>query len=75
MRTGRPGKEGLYLPDFEHDNCGIGFVAHIKGRKSHSIIKMGLEVLRNMLIVEQRVRMQKQGMVPVSSYRSLAISI
>jgi len=28
-------KAGLYDPSFEHDACGVGFVAHIKGRKSH----------------------------------------
>jgi len=39
---------GLYRSDFEHDSCGIGFVAHIKGRKSHSIISKGLEILCNM---------------------------
>ncbi len=44
----RPAKQGLYREEFEHENCGIGFVAHIKGRKSHSIIIKGLEVLENM---------------------------
>jgi len=44
----RPRQQGLYRPEFEHDNCGIGFVTHIRGRKSHDIIKMGLEVLENM---------------------------
>ena len=44
----RPRQQGLYRPEYEHDNCGIGFVTHIKGRKSHEIIKMGLEVLENM---------------------------
>jgi len=44
----RPHREGLYSPGFEQDNCGIGFVAHIRGKKSHEIIKMGLEVLENM---------------------------
>ncbi len=44
----RPEQEGLYRSEFEHDNCGIGFVTHIRGRKSHEIIKMGLEVLENM---------------------------
>lgn len=48
MRNCRPGREGLYHPEFEHGNCGIGFVAQIKGKKSHSIIRMGLEVLVNM---------------------------
>ncbi len=48
IRTDRPGKQGLYNPGFEHDNCGIGFVAHISGEKSYSIISQGLDILRNM---------------------------
>ena len=40
--------KGLYRPEFEHDSCGIGFVAHLKGKKSHSIVSQGLDVLRNM---------------------------
>lgn len=43
-----PEEQGLYNPANEHDNCGIGFVAHIKGKPSHNIIERGLEVLRNM---------------------------
>ncbi|MBE0654520.1 MAG: glutamate synthase subunit alpha, partial [Bacteroidales bacterium] len=45
----RPQAQGLYLPELEHDNCGIGFVAHLKGKKSHKIIDMGLETLENMI--------------------------
>jgi glutamate synthase (NADPH/NADH) large chain len=45
----RPETQGLYRSEFEHDNCGIGFVAHIKGRKSHKIVDMGLETLENMI--------------------------
>jgi len=41
-------QQGLYSPEMEHDNCGIGFVAHLKGEKSHSIIRQGLETLENM---------------------------
>ncbi len=48
MRSERPKQQGLYSPEFEHDNCGIGFVVHLKGVKSHSIIQQGLEVLVNM---------------------------
>ncbi len=44
----RPEKDGLYDPRYEHDSCGIGFVANIKGRKSYDIIKRGLEVLERM---------------------------
>ncbi|WP_019986864.1 glutamate synthase large subunit [Rudanella lutea] len=39
---------GLYRPEFEHDNCGIGFVADIKGRKSHQIVADALHMLHRM---------------------------
>jgi len=48
LKNERPPDQGLYRQEFEHENCGIGFVAHIKGKKSHSIIAMGLDILRNM---------------------------
>ncbi|HET7670351.1 MAG TPA: glutamate synthase subunit alpha, partial [Burkholderiales bacterium] len=40
--------QGLYSPLNEHDACGVGFVANIKGRKSHTIVEQGLTVLRNL---------------------------
>ncbi|MCD4687606.1 MAG: glutamate synthase large subunit [Anaerolineae bacterium] len=43
-----PHSQGLYDPAHEHDACGIGFVAHIKGEKSHDIVLRGLEVLERM---------------------------
>ena len=43
-----PEKQGLYNPDNEHDSCGIGFVAHIKGVPSREILLRGFEVLCNM---------------------------
>ena len=45
---GLPPKQGLYDPQFERDACGIGFVASIKGRRSHDIIEKGLQVLINL---------------------------
>ena len=36
---GLPEAHGLYRPEFEHDSCGVGFVAHIKGERSHQIIR------------------------------------
>jgi glutamate synthase (NADPH/NADH) large chain len=39
---------GLYSPSNEHDACGIGFVAHVKGQKTHSIVKQGLQILENL---------------------------
>ena len=38
-------KQGLYDPAHEHDACGIGFVADIKGRRSHDIVRKGLAML------------------------------
>jgi glutamate synthase domain-containing protein 1 len=46
--NGLPPKQGLYDPQFEHDACGVGFVVHMKGRKSHEIIQQALEILRNL---------------------------
>jgi glutamate synthase (NADPH/NADH) large chain len=44
----RQNQKGLYLPQFEHDSCGVGFVADIKGRKSRKIVKDALEILVRM---------------------------
>ncbi len=41
-------KNGLYNSDFEHDSCGVGFVADLNGRKSHKILKIALECLVRM---------------------------
>jgi glutamate synthase domain-containing protein 1 len=43
-----PGPQGLYHPRNEHDACGMGLVASIRGEKSHQIIRKGLEVLINL---------------------------
>jgi len=43
-----PQEQGLYHPQNEHDACGMGFVASIRGEKSHDIIRKGLEVLINL---------------------------
>src|SRR5579875_3636377 len=43
-----PQAQGLYLPTFERDACGVGFVVDLHGRKSHQIIQMGLQVLDNL---------------------------
>jgi len=45
---GWPRKQGLYDPQFEHDSCGVGFVVHIKGEKSHKIIRDALTILVNL---------------------------
>src|SRR5665213_360685 len=45
---GFPPRQGLYDPANEHDACGVGFVANIKGRKSHEVIDAGLQILVNL---------------------------
>ncbi len=40
--------QGLYDPANEHDACGVGFVAHIRGQKAHSIVGQGLKILENL---------------------------
>ena len=46
--SGLPKAQGLYSPAHEHDACGVGFVAHIKGQKSHSVVQQGLKILENL---------------------------
>src|SRR5215470_15405208 len=45
---GLPEAQGLYQPGKEHDACGLGLVANIKGEKSHRIVQDGLNILRNL---------------------------
>lgn len=47
-QQGPPEKQGLYDPRFEHDACGVGFVVHMKGKKSHDIVKNALTILENL---------------------------
>ena len=46
---GWPQKQGLYDPQLEKDSCGVGFVVDIQGRASHEILRMALQVLKNLL--------------------------
>ena len=41
--------QGLYDPRHEHDACGVGFVVHIKGQKTHGIVSQALQLLVNLL--------------------------
>jgi len=43
-----PKKQGLYDPAHEKENCGVGFIAHMKGDKSHDIIRQGLDLLNRL---------------------------
>lgn len=48
MKKGLPGARGLYHPDFEKDSCGVGFIAHIKGKANHQIVADANQMLINM---------------------------
>ncbi|HEX2999709.1 MAG TPA: glutamate synthase subunit alpha, partial [Armatimonadota bacterium] len=48
MPTGFPERQGLYDPQFEHDACGVGFLVHLKGKRSHKVIRDGLLALNNL---------------------------
>ena len=41
-------REGLYEPSYEHDGCGIGLVANVRGQRAHALIEQGLAILANM---------------------------
>ncbi|TVQ12973.1 MAG: glutamate synthase large subunit [Leptolyngbya sp. DLM2.Bin27] len=43
-----PQAQGLYHPQYEHDACGVGFIVHMKGAQSHSIVDQGLTILVNL---------------------------
>ena len=48
MYPGVPEKQGLYDPQFEHDSCGVGFIADMNGGKTHAIVRKALQVLINL---------------------------
>ena len=48
MESAAPECRGMYDPANEHDACGVGFVAHVKGQKSHGIVEQGLLILKNL---------------------------
>ncbi|MCC2667773.1 MAG: glutamate synthase family protein [Armatimonadetes bacterium] len=48
MAAGLPAKQGLYDPAYEHDACGVGFLVHLKGKKSHKLVRDGIRALINL---------------------------
>ncbi|MGL4396095.1 MAG: hypothetical protein ACRCS9_06110, partial [Hyphomicrobium sp.] len=46
--SGRPKPQGLFDPALERDACGVGFIAHLKGQKSHKIVEDALKILENL---------------------------
>ncbi|HEV7625474.1 MAG TPA: glutamate synthase large subunit [Streptomyces sp.] len=47
-QAAHPAKQGMYDPRYEHDACGVGFVATLTGEPSHELVQQGLTVLRNL---------------------------
>src|SRR5688500_6758948 len=41
-------QRGMYRPDHEHDSCGVGFIAHMRGEKTHELIRQALTILENL---------------------------
>ncbi|MGH8023549.1 MAG: glutamate synthase subunit alpha, partial [Limisphaerales bacterium] len=48
VQISAPPAQGLYDPKFEHDACGLGFIVHMKGRKSHQLVTDALQILVNL---------------------------
>ncbi|MCL6643597.1 MAG: glutamate synthase subunit alpha, partial [Dehalococcoidia bacterium] len=48
QHAGRPARQGLYQPGLEHDACGVGFIVHLKGHRSHQIVQDALTALENL---------------------------
>jgi glutamate synthase (NADPH) large chain len=48
LHAGQPPAQGLYDPSFEHDACGVNFVVHMKGLRSHEIVQWGIGALCNL---------------------------
>ncbi len=77
-----PKQQGLYNPHNEHDNCGIGFVANVKGSASHEIVERALNVLENMTHRGAESADQKTGdgagiliQIPRKFYESLGMEL
>ena len=48
-------QQGMYRPEFEHDNCGIGAVVNIKGKKTHDTVANALKIVEHLRSEERRV--------------------
>ena len=47
-RNETPSAKGLYDPRHEHDSCGVGFIVHLKGQKSHQLVDDGITALEHL---------------------------
>ena len=63
VREQQQQQQGLYRSEFEHDNCGIGAVVNIKGKKTHDTVANALKIVEHLNTAQ--VRMQKAKPVTV----------
>jgi glutamate synthase (ferredoxin) len=47
-QSGTPSVQGLYNASYEHDSCGVGFIAHVKGQRSHQLVRDGITALEHL---------------------------
>ena len=48
MATGLPPRQGLYDPQYERDACGVGFLVHLKGKRSHRLVRDAILALNHL---------------------------
>lgn len=58
-------EHGLYDPAYEHDACGVGFVASVKGQASHEIVTQALQILKILIIAARLVLIRCAATAPV----------
>lgn len=58
-------EHGLYDPAYEHDACGVGFVASVKGQASHEIVTQALQILKILIIAARSVLIRCAATAPV----------
>lgn len=58
-------EHGLYDPAYEHDACGVGFVASVKGQASHEIVTQALQILKILITAARSVPIRCAVTVPV----------
>lgn len=58
-------EHGLYDPAYEHDACGVGFVASVKGQASHEIVTQALQIQKILIIAARSVLIRCAATAPV----------
>ena len=67
IRGQRPRKQGLYDPIYEHDACGVGFVARIDGTRSHAVLRQSEEIRRSRIPVLRMIQSSDVSTIRSSS--------